>query len=84
MARSNAYASYGNGDDLGVQVRKVLDTIVVNSAGQGYTSPPTIQLEGGGGSGAVAVAQLVPPATNAQGQAQNNPNALASILISDP
>ena len=70
--------------DLGVQIRKVLDTVIVTSAGQGYTSPPNIELEGGGGTGAVGVAQLVPPAVNGQGQqSQNNPR-IGSNLISDP
>ena len=36
---------YGNGEDLGVQVRKTIDRINVTANGQGYTAPPTVTID---------------------------------------
>ena len=79
----NAVRFYGNGDDLGVQIRKVLDTVIVTK-GKDIQVLPISKLKEEAEQGAVGVAQLVPPAVNGQGQPQNNPRGLASILISDP
>jgi hypothetical protein len=75
---------YGNGEDLGLQTRKVLDSIRLTSPGNGYTSPPDILLEGGGGTGATAVSALEAPQRNQQGQPQNNPRGVATIAIGAP
>ena len=52
---------YANGVDLSVQTKRVLDSIQVVDSGSGYSTPPNVDLEGGGGNGALAVAELEPP-----------------------
>ena len=45
----------GSGASITANVLNVIATIPVTSAGSGYTSPPTITISDGTGSGAVAV-----------------------------
>ena len=74
---------YGNGKDLGIQFIRVFTDIALENPGNGYTSPPTISIVGGGGNGATAVASLVPPTPNAQGGPgnPNEPRALGRITL---
>ena len=75
---------YANGVDLSIQTKRVLDSIQVTDAGSGYTAAPQVTLEGGGGNGAEAVAQLEQPLRNADGELITMPRGVASIGISDP
>ena len=75
---------YGNGKDLGTQIRKVFQSVTLTSPGFGYTQAPEVTLEGGGGTGAEAVAQLEDARRNEDGQVQNNPRGLVGIALTNP
>ena len=72
---------FGEGNDLGIQTKKELVSIVVESPGSGYTAPPNVIVEGGGiDSSAIAV--LEPPPNGADGNPINDaPRGVGQIIV---
>ena len=72
---------FGEGNDLGIQTKKELVSILVESPGSGYTAPPNVIVEGGGiDSSAIAV--LEPPPNDADGKPINDaPRGIARIIV---